>query len=184
MRGYDFKGFYLPELLKECNELPTLKDQIDYLETALEEWEINPPELDLNGEIDPPFEKRLQIEINRRRRNIEITEINKNEKMGFSNDDRIKLPAQGITDIVRIFENMKDADIIDRNTKVTQIAQIFDIEKEKFTSSYYSIRSELKSYQADSNSEKLLRFIKKLIETSYKKRENVRDELIEFIEKM
>lgn len=71
MRGYDFKGFYLPDLLKECNELPTLTEQIDYLETALEEWEINPPELDLNGEIDPPFEKRLQIEINRRKRKLE-----------------------------------------------------------------------------------------------------------------
>lgn len=72
MAEYDFKGFYLPELLKECNELQTLIEQIDYLETALEEWEINPPELDLNGEIEPTFEERLEIEIERRRRQIEV----------------------------------------------------------------------------------------------------------------
>lgn len=184
MRGYDFKGFYLPDLLKECNELPTLTEQIDYLETALEEWEINPPELDLNGEIDPPFEKRLQIEINRRRRNIEIDKVTNTVSM---QNGIVKITARyGIADITRIFEAMKKAEIIDSKTESPQIAKIFfeeQIEKVSFQRSYNARKNDVKR-GVNSYSEELLKFIKVLIKDSYSKKDEELLQISEFINKL
>jgi len=77
----------------------------------------------------------------------------------------------GISDIVRIFESMKDSGIISRKTEVLKIARLFfhsPIDKSKFVAKYNSIKREINYNNRNSNSRELADFVKKLITKNFK----------------
>lgn len=113
-----------------------------------------------------------------------------NEPFGYGSEtdtgNKILIKS-GLSDVVRIIEIMKEADIISARTNAVQIAGIFFSEpelKNSFDKKYTAIKSKLYRNGHASNSEPLMNFTKILIETSFGKKDHKLDELIEFIEEV
>lgn len=121
---------------------------------------------------------------------VELKRIeNINSQIVYSNDgneiNRIKVKSR-ITDIVRIFEAMKEAEIISKSkTTVSQIAEIFFrevIDKKKFEALYNARKNDVIQLERNSNSRELEEFIKILIERSFSNKDRVLEKIIKYIE--
>ena len=116
---------------------------------------------------------------------IETTE-GKEEKATLGTGNRIKA-ISGMTDIVRIFESMKDGDVIWSNTPVKDIAEIFfrePADKFLFEKRYNSIKFQLKKDGSSSNSEALVKFVIDLCKKSFHDKEYALEEIIKSLEEM
>jgi|YelNatPaOPRAMG01_1025707.scaffolds.fasta_scaffold68679_2 hypothetical protein len=116
---------------------------------------------------------------------IETTE-SKEEKATLGTGNRIKA-ISGMTDIVRIFESMKDGGIIWSNTPVKDIAEIFfrePADKFLFEKRYNSIKSQLKKDGSSSNSEALVKFVIDLCKKSFHDKEYALEEIIKSLEEI
>lgn len=186
-KEYDLRDFKFEDVMDECEKYESIEEQVDYLFFVEKKWISENPLLDPNGPGKPNFTERIRAEIelreNRSGRKSTETEGSRIDADELIN--KIKLPdGKGSADLVRIFETMKKVEIIDKNTKVTEIAELFEVDRETFASNYYATRSGIKSYKHNSISDKLYKFIIEIIREAYKDRPNKRDELIEEIEKI
>ncbi len=110
----------------------------------------------------------------------------KEEKAALGTGNRIKAKS-GITDIVRIFEAMKEEEVIWSNTPVKDIAELFFIEsadKYLFEKRYNSIKSRLKKEESSSNSEALIRFVITLCRKSFNDKEYALEKIIRSLEEI
>ena len=57
---YDIKNYVYTDIIEECNRYTEPEEQVNYLRFVLYKWENDPPRLDLNGTLVPPFEERIQ----------------------------------------------------------------------------------------------------------------------------
>ncbi len=67
--------FIREKVMEQCNELPTIKDQLSYLNFVLLEKKNRPAELDENIGLKPTFEKFIQNEINFRKEELSISKL-------------------------------------------------------------------------------------------------------------
>ena len=184
MKKHPENYFDRNEIIKKCNKITDLVKQIDYLKEIKHQYITEPPVMDVNLLLpnEMGLVEYLDIQIEYRKEKIEVSVEN---KATTNVVDKIKLvDGKGYSDIVRIFEAMKKSEIIDKGTKVTEIAQLFFEKKDTFSGKYYSTKSTNKNYNSNSISEKLYEFITIVIKEAYQNRQNKRDELVEFIEKL
>ncbi len=116
---------------------------------------------------------------------VETTESNA-EKATVGTGNRIKAES-GMTDIVRIFEAMKEEAVIWSRTPVKDIAELFFSEpadKYLFVKRYNSIKYQLKKDGSSSNSEALLRFVITLCKKSFHDKDYALEEIIKSLEEM
>jgi hypothetical protein len=100
--------------------------------------------------------------------------------------ERIKIKSS-LTDVVRIFEAMKKAEIIFNKTEVKQFAQLFysePIEKLNFERKYNSAKSRIIKEKSSSNSKELVEFIKYLCEDGLIRKDSEIDEIIKHLEQI
>lgn len=173
----EFKTFNFKreEVIKECERMVTLEEQLRYLRFVLKEKYNQPTELDYNINIKPTFEDFIRAEIEYREYLLKLPEKN---QTGL-----VKIKGKTV-DIVRIFEAMMDAKIISSKTEIPQLAKIFFVEPlegKKFVDQYYARKDEINDIGRNSNSRELVDFVKKLIEKSFSKKEKILDELAEHI---
>ena len=185
---FDVKGFDYNLVMRECESKKTIDEQIKYLRYVLMEWRLNPPRLDPNGEIIPTFEKRLEMQIEDREKEILLRPQTLSQNAKTVSKQKIQIPEDdGLTDVVRIFTSMKNSEIIDKQTSITNIARIFceteDGVKE-FCSKYYASEKNTKDFKRNSNSKKLFEFICDLLKNAYDKKLDKIDELNEFLEQL
>lgn len=182
MRKYTSHDYNRKKIMHECEALNNLEEEIEYLVKVKHEYLTNRPAMDVNQFEKVGLVEFLDEQIEYREKKVEVSMDNykKTNIVG-----KIKLvDGKGYSDIVRIFEAMKRTEIIDKSTKVTEIAQLFFEEKKTFTEKYYSTKSTNINYKTNSISDKLYDFITLVIEGAYKERQNKKDELIEFIDKL
>jgi hypothetical protein len=188
MEKYKLHNFVREKIIDECELIEDLQEQINYLEEVKFYYKTKPPELDVNIRRTPRLEEFLDYKIKLIEGRLKTNQNDKNvsgELGNKKNLQKVKLTdGKGYSDIVRIFEAMKEAEIIDKKTKVPEIAQMFFEENKTFTAKYYSTKSTNKNYSTNSISERLFEFIMIIIKGAYKNRQNKRDELVEFIEKL
>ena len=79
---YDIKNYVYTEIIEECSKYTEPGEQVNYLKFVLYKWENDPPRLDLNGTLVPPFEERIRNKINRIEMVIEDREKGKIEWTG------------------------------------------------------------------------------------------------------
>ncbi len=116
---------------------------------------------------------------------IKTTE-SKEEKATLSTVDRIKVKS-GMSDIVRIFEAMKEEEVISSKTPVKEIAELFFSEpadKYLFEKKYNSIKSRLKIDGSSSNSEELVMFVITLCRKSFHDKEYALEKIIKSLEEL
>ncbi len=168
--------FIREEVMKCCNELETIEEQIRYLSFVLLEKQNNPPELDENIGLKPTFEDFMHNEIKYRKLMLKLGD---KQTQGL-----IKITGK-IPEVVRIFEAMKDAEIISLKTESAQIGRIFFSEKlevKNFASTYNARKKDLIEEERSTSSEPLLKFINNLIEISYKSKPEFLDNITNHIE--
>ena len=93
----------------------------------------------------------------------------------------------GLSDVVRIFEAMKEAGIISLKTEVKQFAELFFSEvtdKSSFERKYNATKSRMKKEESSSNSKELFEFVTGLISTSYKGKGAEIERIIKRLEEM
>lgn len=185
---FKVREFILNEVMEECNSLKTIEAQIEYLNYVLKEYLINPPRLDPNGEINPTFKERMEIEIEYREKELLLRKQDVTSNIKTSSNPKIQIPENdGLTDLIRIFTSMKNAEIIDKQTSITNIARIFcetENEVKEFASKYYASEKNTRDYKRNSNSKKLFEFICDLIENAYDKKPDKIDELHDFLDQL
>ncbi len=67
--------FIREKVMEQCNKLPTIKEQLSYLNFVLLEKKNRPTELDENIGLKPTFEKFIQNEINFRKEELSISKL-------------------------------------------------------------------------------------------------------------
>jgi hypothetical protein len=97
MKDFNLHGFDLELIMKESKE-KEIEESIDYLKYVLHKWEMNPPRLDPNGTLIPPFEERVQKEIEYRMINIENkTRSGEDEKQINKKEEKNKITTDELT---------------------------------------------------------------------------------------
>lgn len=171
-------NFEREEIEKKCEAYATLNEQIRYLECVLKEYKTNPPDLDVNYGISPTFEEWIEGQL--RWLSYLINEP-ESKVEGF-----VKIIGK-MSDIVRIFEAMKEAQIVSMKTEVTQIAKLFfndPLEAKKFTNQYYARKDDIADNKRLSRSPELKQFINNLIEKSFNQKKDVLMEISNHIDKL
>ena len=79
---YDVKDYVYIKIIEECKKYTEPEEKVNYLKYILYKWENNPPRLDLNGTLIPPFEVRIKNKIQRLEMGIEEREKGKMEWKG------------------------------------------------------------------------------------------------------
>ena len=74
---YDIKDYVYIKIIEECRKYTEPEEKVNYLKYILYKWENNPPRLDLNGTLIPPFEVRIKNKIQRLEMGIEEREKGK-----------------------------------------------------------------------------------------------------------
>ncbi len=169
--------FIREKVMECCNELPTIKEQLSYLNFVLLEKKNRPAELDENIGLKPTFEKFIQNEIEYRKFLLKLEE---EETIGL-----IRIRGR-VSDVVRIFEAMKKADIISLKTEATQIGRIFFSEKvdiKDFATKYNARKKEIRDEERSTSSEPLLKFIYSVIETNFKGKPEILDLILEHVKR-
>jgi hypothetical protein len=170
--------FIREEIMEYCSELPSIEDQIGYLAFVLKEWKNNPPELDQNIRRIPAFEIFIQNEIEFRKLLLETDNM--------LTPGVVKITGR-VPEVVRIFEAMKSSEIISLKTEASQIGKIFFSEKfdvKTFAAKYNARKKDLIAEERSTRSETLLKFLKGLIEISYKGNPEMLDKISEHIERV
>ncbi|MHB8579911.1 MAG: hypothetical protein ACYDA4_08620 [Ignavibacteriaceae bacterium] len=67
--------FIREKVMECCNELPSVKEQLSYLNFVLLEKKNRPPELDENIGLKPTFEEFIQNEINFRKEELSLRKL-------------------------------------------------------------------------------------------------------------
>lgn len=188
MKREDCFNFVREKVIAKCGEFETVEDQVKYLRFVLKEKKNNPPEIDENVGLKPSFEEFMQWEIEEKVTKKHDEEKEKANNEIINDDSVIKIISKsGVSDIVRIFEAMYDANLIAMNTEVTQIAKIFFTEPLKlknFADQYYARKDDIENFERNSNSKELVKFVKILIEKSFNKKELILNELTRHIEQV
>ncbi len=179
-------------LLDESESVPLLKNNASIVKEQTQTY--------LSFELDNLFKKNPNLKIDGIKRikmhlefDSERVLEKKDEGILFSSNkdyeecnERIKIKSS-MTDIVRIFESLKKAEIISSKTSVKQIAGQFYTElqdKDIFEKRYNSTKSRLKKEESSSNSEALVKFIKILCEDGFKNKERELEDIIEHMEEL
>jgi hypothetical protein len=166
---------------KQKDEL--FKNMLDYSFTQVNEIINYSKNLDMISEELNKYIQHLSHYLNNLQlfENIEKTiDIGKNDANASVNKIQVK---GNLTDIVRIFEAMRDANIISSvDGEIKKYGQMFD--SENFVANYYSTVHTLNQNQSKSRSKDLINFIKILIEKSYKGKETSLLEIQDFIDKL
>lgn len=171
-------NFEREEIEKKCEAYATLNEQIRYLECVLKEYKTNPPDLNVNYGISPTFEEWIEGQL--RWLSYLINEP-ESKVEGF-----VKIIGK-MSDIVRIFEAMKNKEIISTVTEAAQIGRIFfrdNTEIKKFASNYAARKKDTIKEGRTTVSEPLVEFVKELIQISFKGRNDELDSLRNFLDKM
>lgn len=172
-------NFVREDIIKKCEEFELLTEQIKYLECVLKEYKTSPPELDENYGIVPTLEDWIESHLRWRKF---LLDEPKSNAAGLA-----KIKGRNIdVDIARVFDAMIESDMIWSGTEVKQIVRIFFSERidiENNVASYNARTNEIEKGRK-SNSKTLMKFIKILIEKSYKGKDNAIFELQEFLEKL
>jgi len=160
------------------------EQQPSYLSFELDSLLKNNP----NFKIDGIKKIKMHLEFDSERVSEKKEEgISCNEDKNYKEIiERIKIKSS-MTDIVRIFESLKKAEIISSMTSVKQIAEQFYAElqdKEIFEKRYNSTKSRLKKEGSSSNSEALVKFIKILCEEGFKNKEMELEDIIKHVEEL
>lgn len=158
------------------------RDKIAFLSLVLREYHNNDVykfDLTLKKGMPPTtLERELKADIEHLER-LDNTQTGKSsEKLIPPIHSKVSM-----SDIVRIFEAMREAEIISFKTEVKQIAQMF-FKYPGFEGSYNSTKSRIEKNESQSNSKELEKFIKILCEKSFKKKGKVLDSIIEYLEKL
>ena len=154
------------------------KDGISYLNNALSAYNKR------NGLHDPDwgmgksgFVEEIQNGINElvntqdQNLNVNIVKIN---------------ARSGLSDVVRIFESMKESGIISAKTEVSQIVSIFfseSVDNKRAIDTYNRNNSEIRNDESNSNSKQLVEFTKILITKSFGRKKKVLEEIADHIVK-
>ncbi len=159
-------NFVREQVIEYCNKKETIDDQLRYLNYVLKEKKNNPPEIDENVGLKPSFEEYIETEIEYRK-----TLLESNNRADKNVAGIVKITAKyGLADITRIFEAMKEAEIISKITEVSQIANIFfagTTGQNDFIKKYNATKGDIKNKETKSNSNELLEFIKILTTNSF-----------------
>ena len=67
--------FIREKVMEQCNDLPSIKDQLSYLNFVLLEKKNRPPELDENIGLKPTFEEFIKNEIEYREKEISFEKL-------------------------------------------------------------------------------------------------------------
>ena len=170
--------FVRENVMKYCGTIPTIEQQIRYLEYVLLEKRNRPPDLDENLGLKPTFEKFVKHEIKYRKFLMKFTD---KQTAGIT-----KITGR-VSDIVRIFEAMKRSEIISFKTEATQIGRIFFSEKadiKNFELSYNARKKEIRDEERCTSSEPLLKFVNDIIETNFRGKPEKLDLISDHIKKM
>ncbi len=117
---------------------------------------------------------------------IEGSETGSRNASSYTGVSKIKVKSS-ITDIVRIFEAMKTAEIISMKTSVAQFAELFfseTIDVKRYEANYNARKSETINLGRNSNSKQLENFVKIIINDSFDKKDRVLESIIRNIEQI
>ncbi len=115
---------------------------------------------------------------------VEGSESGSRNASSYTGVSKIKVKSS-ITDIVRIFEAMKAAEIISMKTSVAQFAELFfseTIDVKKYEANYNARKSEIANLGRNSYSKELENFIKIIIKDSFGKKDRVLESIIRYVE--
>ncbi len=170
--------FIRERVMECCNGLTTIEEQICYLSFVLLEKKNRPLEIDENIGLKPTFEEFVKNEINYRKLIL---------KLGDKQTEGLTKITGRVSEIVRIFEAMKRADIISLKTEATQIGRIFFSEKadiKNFDIKYNARKKDLIEEERSTTSEPLLKFVLSIIDLSFMGKSEILDKISDHISKM
>ena len=170
--------FIREKVIECCNELTTIEEQISYLSFVLLEKINRPTEIDENIGLKPTFEEFIKNEIKYRKLIL---------KLGDTQTEGLTKITGRISEVVRIFEAMKRADIISLKTEATQIGRIFFSERadvKNFDIKYNARKKDIVEEERSTASEPLLKFVFSLIDISFMGKPEILDKISDHIAKM
>jgi len=177
---YPTFGFVREKIIEYSNnEFITPEDSIAYLEWVKAEYQCNPPKLDPNTRDPISLIECIDNQINYQKRCIERDR----EAIKNDDDDLCRIVGERRS-VVRIFEAMKKAKIIETNTQPKSIVSIFFREKEeqRKAAKYYSKKSsDINELGTNTTDTQLEEFIKILIKDSFESKSKILRELREHI---
>ncbi len=163
--------------IEEENQIQ-IKEKLEcYIITKVNNWGKN----DITTCVDGI--QAIREVLNRKKKNNESEEPEE-IKDDFNVVDRIKIKSS-LTDVVRIFEAMKQAEIISDKTPVRQYAELFfsDIAGQiRFERNYNATKNRIEKLKSTSNSKELLNFILFMIEKCYKGKDSELEKIVRHIE--
>lgn len=180
------KILYITEVIKE-SELK-IKEAEEAGNTIKENTAVYGTEKDqlINAKGLGKLKVNLELELDKLYNELSGITVNENQA-GEQNINKLYITSN-MTDIVRIFEAMKEAEIISsKTTNSAKIAGLFfhePLEKKKFQAAYNAIKRDLKNNKRNSNSNELANFIKLFITVNFAKKPEVLEELSELLRNM
>ena len=119
---------------------------------------------------------------------IEIIEGGENNSGGTfkQKDERMKIKSR-FSDVVRIFESMKESGIVSNKTTVKQFGELFFSNMADiliFERKYNSTKNRIEKENSTTNSEELLNFTLYLIENGFKEKDEALEKIIKHVERL
>ncbi len=170
--------FIREKVMEYCNRLSTIEEQIGYLSFVLLERINRPPEIDENIGLKPKFEEFIKNEIKYRKLILEL---------GDKQTEGLTKITGRISEVVRIFEAMKRADIISLKTEATQIGRIFfsaKVDIKDFDIKYNARKKDLIEEERSTSSESLFKFVCSLIDISFIGKSEILDKISDHLRKL
>ncbi|MDP3150661.1 MAG: hypothetical protein Q8N83_16195 [Ignavibacteria bacterium] len=175
MKREDCFNFVREKVIAKCGEFEIVEEQIKYLRFVLKEKKNNPPEIDENVGLKPSFKEYIQEEIDYRKSLLETSD---KQTPGI-----VKMNGK-ISEVVRIFEAMKDVGIISTNVEASQIGRIFfreTVDVKSFAAGYNARKKDLIEDERNTNSEFLEKFIDRLLEISFRGKWDILSRIVNHI---
>ena len=175
MQREDCLDFIREKVMEKCETYETVEEQIKYLRFVLKEKRTKPPRLDENLGIKPNFEEFIQEEIDYRKSLLETSD---KQTPGI-----VKMNGK-ISEVVRIFEAMKDVGIISTNVEASQIGRIFfreTVDVKLFAAGYNARKKDLIEDERNTSSEFLEKFIDRLLEISFRGKRDILSRIVNHI---
>jgi len=180
------KILYITEVIKESDL--KIKEAEEAGNTTKENTAVYGAEKDqlINAKGLGKFKFIMELELDKLYNELSGITVNEN-RAGEHNINKLYITSN-MTDIVRIFEAMKDAEIISsKTTNSGKIAGLFfhePLEKKKFQAAYNAIKRDIKNNNRNSNSNELANFIKLFITDNFAKKPEVLEELSDLLRNM
>lgn len=177
-QGVNTFGFDREKVIERCKGLNDNEDKINYLGLVLLEYENHPPKVDVNAGIKPSFKKFIKREIKCAER---LLKLRNNTPRGIT-----KITGR-VSEIVRIFEEMKRSYIISPKTEASQIGSIFFTEQadiKNFAAAYNARKKDLVKEERRTSSEALLNFVLGMIDGCFAGKREILDRITDHIRKI